>query len=97
MALPFLNKRKDGASISGVIMKQRAPDEASDTIDSDAGAYSLEDCAKDILAAVQSNDSAALADALREAIETAQNEPDESEEAPEPHSYDAQNQGLGQE
>ncbi len=80
--LPFI-KKKDVGGIASTIIKQREPDEQP--TDSDTP-YTIVDCCKDILHAINTNDAEGLAEALKEAISKAS----EPEETPEPHSYDSQ-------
>lgn len=85
--LPFL-KRKDVAS-PGISVKIRTPDESpeSDENDSDAG---LESCGQAMLQAIKSNDPKGLANAIKDLMDIG-----DSDETPESHSYDAQNQSAG--
>ena len=98
--LPFLAKKKNDAGIAGTIIQNRKPDEHNepqDDGDSDEQDYSKEDCAKDILHAIKTNDHALLASALEELIQNIDKEPHEEGPHIEPHSYDSQNQKAGQE
>lgn len=91
MSLPFLQKKK----IAGVIISHRKPDEASQeqNPNDDSG---LEACASDLIDAIQSQDTKRAAAAIRAAFEVLESEEeDEGDEAPEPHSYDAQNEQAG--
>lgn len=83
--LPFL-KKKD-SSVAGLIIKNRTPDKPNESEDLE---YSAEDCAKDLIAAVHSNDPAAVVKAIKDIMSN----PDESK--PSPHTYDAQNQKAAQ-
>lgn len=87
--LPFLKKKQD--SVAGLIIKQRAPDKHNDSNELEEKEYSLEDCAQDIMEAIQSNNKSKLAEALREAIKKVDEEPHEEGEHVSPHTYEAQN------
>lgn len=66
--LPFLkNKRKE----TGVIVQQRSPDMPEQESDDNG----LEAAAQDILSAISSNDSKALAMAIKAAFEICDSEP----------------------
>jgi hypothetical protein len=84
--LPFLKPKAQ----TGVIIKERAPDAQDEHNDSD-GDYSLEDCAKDLLHAVESKDIKRIAEEIRNIYLFLHNEIDkpEDEDHIEPHSYDA--------
>lgn len=84
--LPFLKKRQE-AGISGIQVKQRAPDEKPEAEeDKDAAIHSA---AQDLINAVHSKDPKATADALRSAFEICDSEPHEEGPHVEPHSYEA--------
>ncbi len=94
MALPFLNRKKNEAGIASTIMEERSgtqPEEQEDK------GYDLEDCAKDIIAAIHQDDPKALAFALQEAFEKLEKMPHEEGEHVSPHTYEAQNQAAGEE
>lgn len=81
--LPFL-KKKD-SSVAGLIIKQRNPDKPNESEDLE---YSAEDCARDLIAAVNANDAAGVAKAIKDIM----NNSEESESKTSPHTYEAQNQ-----
>lgn len=89
--LPFLKKKQD--SVAGLIIKSRTPDKPNESEELED--YSAEDCAKDLIAAVQANDAAGVVKAIRDIMDSPQDEDTESD-APSPHSYDAQNQLAAQ-
>jgi hypothetical protein len=84
--LPFL-KRKDGASIGGILVKNRTPDEHSE--DKDDPKAGKKAAAQAIIHAVSSSNIEGLVDALEDFFEIADSEPHEEGPHPEPHSYDA--------
>lgn len=85
--LPFLkNKQK---SSSGVIMQTRAPDEKPDEQQDDPSA-AIKACSKALIHAVHMRDEQGVADALSDAFAILESMP--HDEAPEPHSYEAQNE-----
>jgi hypothetical protein len=84
--LPFLKNKQ--ASVAGVIVKQREPDEKpeSDQDDSSAG---VESCAQELIRAIHAKDAKSVANAMRDLMEVIEASPeDESEEK---HTYEAQN------
>jgi hypothetical protein len=88
--LPFLKKKHQ----TGVITQTRQPDEDKEPKDSED--QGLMACAQDLIDAIQASDSKRVAAALRAAFEIVDSQPHEEgehtdEEAPFPHSYDAQN------
>lgn len=86
MPLPYL-KNKD-QSIAGIIIKQRTPDKpAEPQTQDDTG---IEQCAKDLIKAVQANDVKAAAQAMKAAFIILESQPHE-EYAEDDHSYHAQN------
>lgn len=89
--LPFL-KRKDAPS-SGLIIKNRTPDEPSESEDQDDPAAAHEACARDLLSAIERKDIKGIAEALKASHDIADSEPHEEGV----HTYDAQNIKAGQE
>ena len=88
--LPFL-KRKDGASIGGILVKNRAPDEHSESEDKDDPKAGKKAAAQAIISAINSSNVEGLVGALEDFFEIADSEP--HEEGPhEPHSYESQNE-----
>jgi hypothetical protein len=85
--LPFLSKKDKSGGIAGTIIKNRQPDE---TTEESSDKYSAEDCGRDILDAIKSDDAAGLAAAIKELANIADEEPHEEGQHIEPHSYDAQ-------
>ncbi len=93
MALPFQNKKKDAGGIATAIMKNRSPEgdlSEQEPQEEQPEEYSLDQCAADILDAINHNDPIALADSLREAFEKLESEPHEEEGMPSPHTYESQ-------
>lgn len=97
--LPFLKKNKDSLA-GGIMTKMRAPDEKSaeqlekENSNEDDPAAAIEACAKDLIMAVHSHDIKGAAEAMKAAFEILESTPHEEAEhnnAPSPHSYDAQN------
>jgi len=87
LLLPFL-KRKDGASIGGILIKNREPDEHKSE-DQDNSSAGHEACARALLNAINASDVKGIADALYDAFTLMDSEP--HEEGPhEPHSYESQ-------
>ncbi len=81
--LPFL-KPKQAGGIASVIIKNRTPDKDSNSKDLDK---SVEDCAQDLISAIQASDKSKVVEAIRNLIKNI----DEPKESVEPHSYQAQN------
>jgi hypothetical protein len=94
LLLPFLKKRQEGYS-SGVIVKQRQPDEVEDKKDEMSESHMA--FAKDLLQAIESKDVKGIAEALNNAFQIMDAEPHVEGDHIEKHSYDAQNQKAGQE
>ncbi len=87
--LPILAKKKEQGGIASTIIKNRAPDQP-EAPDEDQS-YSLEDCARDILAAIKMDDHGLLADALKELVEKINSgETSEQSEDASPHTYEDQ-------
>lgn len=80
--LPFLKRKQN--SIAGIIIKNRTPDEPSNSNDLEKE-YSIEDCAQDLINAIHSHDKAAVATALQKAYEHME------EPKSEDNSFEAQN------
>jgi hypothetical protein len=95
--LPFLKKNKDSGGISGILIKNRTPDESTDQEQESNDEYSLADCAKDLISAVHSNDHEQVAEVLKEFIDMAQNQSKDQDESESPHTYESQNIKAGQE
>ncbi len=88
--LPFLNKK---AAQTGVIVKQRAPDEKPEGEQEDPKA-GMRAAARDLHDAIQASDIGGIAAALQAAFELAESQPHEEAD----HSFDAQNiKAAGQE
>ncbi len=88
--LPFL-KHKPVASL---IISQRKPDAPSGQTEHsiDNENHAMEACAEDLIRAVHSKDSKAVAEALQSAFECMEREPhEEGPHTNDPHSYAAQN------
>lgn len=92
--LPFLNKPKFQ---TGVIVKDRQPDEKPEQSDDSADA--IHACAQDLIEAVHSKNVKNAAEAIKSAFEILESMPHEEndEDHVEPHSYAAQNQKAAQE
>jgi len=89
--LPFLKRKDTAAAPSTVIVKDRAPNESSESeelIDDKRAAH--EACARHLLLAIEARDVQAIADALQHAFEVMEAQEDETETAS-PHSFEAQN------
>lgn len=86
--LPFLVKKNQG---SGVIVKERQPDQPQD-ISSDDEVKDIEHCVSEAIKAYKSNDIKALARHIKDIHDVlhAYMEEDSSQ----PHSYDAQNEAA---
>ncbi len=91
--LPFL-KNKD-ASVAGLIIKNRTPDEKPEQ-DQDDSSAAIESCAQELIRAVHAKDTKAVSEALKDAFEILESMPHEEGEHVEPHSYDAQNIKAGE-
>ncbi len=97
MALPFLNKKKD-AGIASSIIEQQNRGNATPEPEAELEEYTLEDCAHDILDAIQDDNARALSFALKEAFRQLESKPhEEAEHKPSPHTFEAQNIKAGQE
>jgi hypothetical protein len=83
--LPFLKSKKDGM-VTGIIVKDRQPDEKTEENDKDSAIHA---CASDLISAVHSRDVEATAEAMRSAFEILEEMPHDEIEH-EPHSYEAQ-------
>lgn len=83
MSLPFFKNRKE-TGIAGTIIENRDSGSHEDQ-DSE---YSLEDCAKDIMAAIKVDDPGVLAFALKELVDKVNKMP--REDRPSPHTYENQ-------
>lgn len=88
--LPFLKNKQ--ASVAGLIMKTRDPDEKQDVEGPDEASAAIESCAQELIRAVHARDVKAVADALEDAFSILDSMPHVEGEHVEPHSYDAQNQ-----
>ena len=67
--LPFL-KKKNEASISGLIIKHRTPDEAPETQDEQADqSAAIEECASELIDAVHARDIKRVAAAFKDAFD----------------------------
>lgn len=93
--LPFLKIKKEVPS-AGIIQKHRAPDieideEVDNNKDEDMSGAAIEDCAKDILKAIEAKDHKAIASAIADAFTILDSQPHEEGPHVSPHSYDAQN------
>lgn len=76
--------------VSGLIIKNRAPDQKPEENQEDKDA-AIHACASDLIEAVHAKDIKRAAEAMRSAFEILEKMPhDEAEHKPEPHSYDAQ-------
>lgn len=93
ISLPFLKNIKERSNQVGVIVKTRAPDEKPDTQEGDPA---IEACAQELIDAVHAKNAKAAAQAIQDAFEILKSRPEETDEGPEPHSYDAQNQKAAQ-
>lgn len=85
-SLPFLMKPK--RQDAGVIMKVRESDEKpEESNDFDE----LEECAKDLISAMEQKNAKAIADAFHAMFQVCEERPHDEvdHEAPAPHSYDA--------
>lgn len=81
-------KRKDDGMNSGVMIKERSPDEQP--VD-DSEYDGLESAMEELDKHLNRRDYKAAAECFRDAMELCKDSP-ESEESSSPHSYDAQNQ-----
>lgn len=89
--LPFLDKK---TAQTGVIVKQRAPDEKpEESQGDDSGIHA---CAEDLIHAIHNKDIKAAAEAIKAAFEILDAQPHEEGPHVEPHSYDSQNQKAGE-
>ena len=89
--LPFL-KRKDGASIGGILVKNRTPDDHDKPEEKDDPKAGKKAAAQAIISAVNSNNIEDLVNALEDFFEIADSEPHEEGPHTEPHSYESQNE-----
>lgn len=94
--LPIFKKLSEKSGNSGVLIKERAPDEHKESEDQNDSDAAKEACGRDLLNAIKSGDALAVGQALYDAAQAADLEPHEEGSHPEPHSYDAQNQKAGQ-
>ena len=83
--LPFLKPKQ--ASVAGLIIKNRTPDKDSKSNNLEEKSNSIEDCAQELISAIQANDKAKVAAALKEAFKCLEAMP--HDEAP--HTYEDQN------
>lgn len=81
--LPFLKKAK---LQTGVIVKERSPDEKPEENQEDSG---LEDCAKELISAIEMKDPKAVARVIKDMFQITDSEPHSEGEHIEPHSYEA--------
>lgn len=91
--LPFLKKKQD-AGVSGIIIKNRQPDETKNESEQDDPQAGKEACGRAILAAIKMDDAVALCEAIKDLMDLGDSEASESIS---PHSYEAQNIKAGQE
>lgn len=89
--LPFLKNKNDKAGQTGIIVKNRAPDEKPEQ-DQDDPSAAIRACSRALIDAVHRSDEQGVADALSDAFEILGSKADDEADQPEPHSYDAQNQ-----
>ncbi len=92
--LPFLKRKQEPAT--GLIIKNRAPDQPSESEDKDDPSAAHEACAKEIIQAIESKDAKRLAEALKDMYQILESGPEEEGEPAEKHSYDAQNEKAGE-
>ena len=94
--LPFLKPKQKGYA-TGIIVKNRTPDEKPEENQEDKDA-SIHACAKDLITAVHAHDIPGAAEAMRSAFEILESQPHEEAEhtKPSPHTYEAQNQEAGE-
>lgn len=87
--LPFLNNKQKNAGIStGVIVKNRTPDNPEENQDDKDAA--IHACANDLINSVHAKDIKGVAEAMRSAFEILEQMPHEEAEHTEPHSYESQ-------
>jgi len=88
--LPFM---KPKAMSVGVIVRNRKPDGISaEQPDEDSGSGAIDACAEDLMQALQSKDSKAVAAALRAAFEVLESEPHEEAGEEEANDFDSMNE-----
>lgn len=92
--LPIFAKNKQQGN-AGLIVKTRTPDENQEDTeeDKDDPSAAMESAAQDLINAIHSRDTKAVADALQAAFEIA----DLAPHAEGPHTFEAQNQKAAQE
>ena len=86
----FAKNQKQGNA--GLIVKTRTPDETPEK-DQDEPEAGMHSAAQDLINAIHSRDTKAVAEALKAAFEIADSQPHEEG----PHTYEAQNKAAGQE
>lgn len=91
--LPFLKHKQ----VAGVIVKHRAPDIKDEPKEEANDNEYLEECARELLRAIEERNHKAMAEALVAIFQIADSMPHEEGEHIEPHSYDAQNIKAGEE
>jgi len=94
--LPFLKNKQKVAGVSGIIIKNRQPDDKPDTDEDDPSA-AIKACAQSLIDAVHSKNVQGVSDALADAFAILDSMPHEEGEHVEPHSYDAQNEAAAEE
>jgi hypothetical protein len=72
--LPFLKKKEDVTS-PGLIVKTRMPDKTEEN--QDTGSEGMHSAAQDLLSAIESKDTKAIASALKAAFDIADSQPHE--------------------
>lgn len=98
--LPFIKKNKE-ASVAGIIMKTRSPDEKPEADKDEASdpSAAINACADELIRAVHARDTKAVSAALKDAFDILESMDDEDEasESASPHTYEAQNIKAAQE
>lgn len=90
--LPFI-KRKE-ASVAGLIIKNRAPDEKPAEDQSDDPAAAIESCAEELIRAVHARDVKAVSAAIKDAFDILESMPHDENEN---NSFASQNEKAAQE
>lgn len=94
--LPILKRLKE-SGIAGTIVKNRTPDQESDSQDDSDAKSGKEACGRAMLEAIKKDDALAMAEAALDLFAIGDSEPHEEGSHTEPHSYDAQNIKAGKE
>lgn len=95
--LPFLKKKEGGAS--GILVKNRAPDEPQNEASESEGPDAIDSCMEQFLSAVKASDAKAMSDALYDAHEIMHGRmsPEQYKEPKSKHTFEDQNEEAGEE